>query len=107
MDAKGERKFVKTYINNLDAYIHSPIDYSLNAGQTYAFRYYIKNALEVALVDANDKWHYLPLDNSSSSAFLWSKEISLDALGDLCLYAKFDEDAEFDGICAYEIVRPQ
>ena len=61
-------------------------------------------------MDANDKWHYLALDNgrssSSGSACLWSKEILLDALGDLCLYAKFDEDAEFDGICSYEIVRP-
>jgi hypothetical protein len=102
VDSK-EKKLVKTYINNLDTYIHSPIDYSLNADQTYEFRYYIKNALEVALVDANDKWHYLELENSS--IFLWSKKISFDTLGDLCLYAKFDEDAEFDGICSYEIVR--
>ena len=101
-DGQNQTKFVKTYLTSLDSFIYSPIDYNLNSSQMYTFKYYIKDALEVALVDVNDKWNYL--QQTENGKFLWSKEMCFETRGELCLYVKFEEDSEFNGFCSYEIV---
>ena len=101
-EGENKTKFVKTYSINLDSFIYSPIEYNLNKGHMYTFKYYIKNALEVALVDANNKWNYLQQIDKENDK--WSKEIALDTCGDICLYVKYGKESDFDGFCSYEVV---
>jgi hypothetical protein len=92
--------FLKVYSTSLVYNICAPLDFNLKVNHVYTFKYYIKNVSQVALVDSKSKWYYLEEIDSESS--LWSKDISVDAIGDFRLYAKPVESkngSKFSGIC--------
>ena len=97
-------KFCKVCQHGQECFIYSPIEYNLNLNSpNYEFRYYIKNALDVAIVDSSQKW--IHLDRLNQEPYVWglNTALTLTTKGKLTLFAKFDQNRSFDEICYYEV----
>ena len=94
--------FSRLYNRGENCYIYSPIEYYLSSYNfIYEFKYYIKDALDVALVDSSQKW--IDLDRLNQDPNVWVLNTALTTRGKLTLFAKFDQNRSFDGICYYEV----
>ena len=100
----NENTFVKLYYSeNIQYYIFSPIVLNLKANTIHSFKYYVKNAIKVALCDEKSNYFYL----EQKEQFMWTTDITFDEnlLGEVRLYVKNEEDnSEFKALCSYFIV---
>ena len=97
-----KKEFVKM-LNPLgiEYYIFSPVGLNLSKKSTHKFKVYIKDALKVALVDAESKWAYFKKDEKNFN--YWYLEHVFDCMGKVTLFAKMKEDKNFDGICFFNV----
>jgi hypothetical protein len=74
----------------------------LTSNSLYEFRYFIKDALDVAIIDSSNQWSYL--NRYSQDPNTWVLNTALTAKGKANVFAKFDQNSSFSGICYYEVI---
>ena len=94
-------QFCEIYKTKFENLIYSPIEYYLKSDKSYEFKYFIKDALDVALVDADDEWYIL--ERSDLDPNIWSLDRSFNSVGKLTVFAKFNETDSYTGICYYKV----
>lgn len=94
-------QFCEIYKTQFENFIYSPIEYYLKSDKSYELKYFIKDALDVALVDADDEWYIL--ERSDLDPNIWSLDRSFNAVGKLTVFAKFNETDSYTGICYYKV----
>ena len=94
-------RYCQTYaIAQETTFIFSPIEFDLKANVSYDFKYHVIGALKVMLKDGEGKYYQLEKKEEN----LWTllgKSISVK--GKLNLFAQFDADSSYKGICYYEV----
>jgi ribosomal protein S26 len=95
-------KFCKVFTGGQNCFIYSPIEYYLTSNSLYEFRYFIKDALDVAIIDSSNQWSYL--NRYSQDPNTWVLNTALTAKGKANVFAKFDQNSSFSGICYYEVI---
>lgn len=80
-----------------DIVLHEPMQGSLAAGETHHFRLVAPGALQVAIV-AGGEWTYL----EHAGDDVYQADV-MPSAGELTVYAKYDEDAQFTGLLQYSV----
>jgi len=106
--SESTNMFVKLYYSeNIQYYIYSPIVLNLKANNVYTFKYYVNNAVQVALCDEKSNYFFLERMNDDQNEFIWKLDMSFDEnlLGEVRLYVKNEQDtSEFKALCSYFII---
>lgn len=96
-------QLAKQYTAGENSFIYSPMDFYLQKSKMYEFMYVIKNASDVVLVDSNKKWTHLEKSKANANIW-WATVTSLDASGQLNVFAKFlDGHKSYIGMFYYEV----
>ena len=99
-------KFVKLCEpENVEFYIFNPISYMLYINRPYNFKFYIKDAIEVAMVlDKPFFPEWVNLNQDEFEMDYWILKRAFDKLDSnlkLTIFARFNENESFKGICIY------
>lgn len=102
-DSSDSIKFAHVFNNGISKlHIYSPLNSSLKANVTYDFKYFVKDALKVALVDSKKNW--LHLDKQTESKLtVWKLTKSIAITGELLVFAQYDANSSYLTICKYSI----
>lgn len=103
-DLNDNMKLVNVLPCKIKFHIFYPINYAIKANEVYEFKYLVKNAQKVALLDGKKNWLYLNKSKDPNDHDVWVIEKAIINLGELSLYAQFDDDKSFKGICKYTVI---
>lgn len=98
-------KFCSMYgIGRRCGFVYSPRENQLYRGETYFFKYFVRDALDVVLVDGQNKWISLRKQFRNDADHVWLSEVKLTVKGRLQVFARFHRDTDYVGICLYEVL---
>ncbi|CAF1046690.1 unnamed protein product [Brachionus calyciflorus] len=89
------KSFLTLYNSNV--YIEGPLDYNLVSNTQYEFRIRMKNAIQLALVDANNSWYYF----DESNVDLYTLKAKVECKGVANVFAKVNANDNFKSVCSY------
>lgn len=105
-----QMRFVQLYgaaIGQLSSfYVYSPLEFDLKSNVAYEFKYFVKNAQQVSLVDNQKKMYNL--ENSSREPNIWIlTKKTITTRGKLNLFVRFAQassnSGNLTGLCFYQV----
>lgn len=100
-DSNDNLQLVHVLASNSKFFIYNPLDYNLNVDELYEFKYYIKDALKVALVSAGDDKNWYFFEKQADAIDVWTLKKAIPDLGEVSLFVQYNSDNSFTGICKY------
>lgn len=98
-----EMKFTYCYSTAFSClFVFWPQEFNLKSNTECEFKYFVRDAQQVALVDSNQKWYHLT--QSPDELNIWMTKQTFSAKGNLRLYAKFGQSNSFSGLCNYNLI---
>lgn len=94
-DPDGDFPLAYLAFSEYGALLHSPIQGTLTAGETYPFRLRAPDALDVAVV-VDGEWHHLTSENDH----VFSGDVTV-AAGDVPVFARFQEGGSYLALVKY------
>lgn len=86
-------------------YVYSPLQYELEKNTEYEFKYYVRGAVDVVLIDSDRSMTSLGRSSKSDEKDVWFKQKwRVEKKGRLSVFAKFsDSSYTLLGVCYYQI----
>lgn len=104
-DENDHLKFCAMYgIGRRCGFVYSPRENQLYRDETYLFKYFVRDALDVVLIDGQNKWISLRKEPQNDADHKWLSQVKLTVEGRLQVFARFHHNMDYVGICFYEVL---